>query len=226
MLLVALFLCIVMMLGASTLFFTTKTDVQTSVNLAREIRATYLAESIAAQIEARAIRTLWALRFWSVESLEAGSTEPQISFDQDSGHVDLSKDTFPGGFQFRGIVKDLDSALKTYRVYVEIQLDNESFSYAWDKQYQEGVLEGLNRDSSIFDKKLENMSTGTAPTDQFLDEVKETATAPQENTVQYQFRQLLDKLKSDSDAFEAAGTVTANPDGGEPPPKPVPPTDI
>lgn len=226
MILVALFLCMIMMLGASTLFFTTKTDVQTSVNIAREIRATYLAESIATQIEARAIRTLWALRFWSVESLEAGSTEPQITFDQSSGHVDLSKDSFPGGFQFHGIVKDLDSALKTYRIYVEIVLDGETFSYAWDKQYQEGVLEGLNRDSSLFDKKLENLTQGAAPTDQFLDEVKDTALAPQENTVQYQFRQLLEKLKDDSDAFEAAGTVTANPDGGEPPPKPIPPTDL
>lgn len=226
MLLVALFLCMIMMLGASTLFFTTKTDVETSVNLAREIRATYLAESIASQVEARTIRTLWALRFWSVEALAAGSATNQITFDQDSGHVDLSMDSFPGGYQFRGIVKDLDPALKTYRVYVEVTLDGENFSFAWDKMYQEGVLEGLNRDASLFDKKLENQAQGTVPTDQFLDEVKETAAEEVVNSLQTQFQQKLRDLKLDADAFEGAGTVATDPAGAVAPIPPVPPQTI
>jgi len=217
-------------MGVSSFFFTTRTDVTTSINLAREITTTYLAESVAAQIESRTNRHPWELRFWLIEAQDAGTVTPgsgilpTVTFDRSSGHVDLSADALPGdAYDYTGVVKDLDSGLRTYRIYLEVTLEDEVYSFAWDKRFNQSVLDGMNRENALLDKKLEDVALNSAPTDQLLDEVKREASAPREDTIQFRFKALLDELRADQESIEGSTTVDPDPAEGEPPPDPRPP---
>lgn len=213
-------LCLVMLMGVSTLAYMTRTDVVTSLNLVDEFRATHLAESIAIQIEARANRRPWDQRFWLLEAQAAGTLVPgtglvpQITFDQDSGHVNLTREADLTGITFTGIVKDLDGAFKDYRVYVEVGLEGDRHVFSWDKRYKESLLGSVNRDSSRLGKDLNEVPPGGAgTTDQLLDAVRESAEAPPENTLQQEYEDLLSQLRQDHEAVENTQTLPPEPLG-------------
>lgn len=226
LMLVLTMLAMVIGLAVFSFNFMTKTDVTTTVNLVRELQATNLAESIAAQIESRANRHPWELRFWLKESLGAsssGALEPQISFDKASGHVRLDRDVLPAdSYDFVGIVKDVDPGRREYRVYVEVMLQGESYTFSWDKRYVESMLGGMNADTSRLDKRLELTPPNAKPTDQLIDKIKAVAAAPPPDALDARFAEMLKQLQSDKTIFEGSNGVPPEPTGTpSPPPPPI-----
>lgn len=210
--------------------FLTRTDVTTTVNLVRELQATNLAESIATQIESRANRRPWELRFWLKESLARGSSGAgagvmaQSSFSKASGHVRLAKDVLPAdAYEFVGVVKDVDPGRREYRIYVEVALQGETFAFSWDKRHQESLLGGMNADTSRLDKRLEDVAPNSKPTDQLIDKIKEKAAEPPADAVDQQFAELLRRLETDEKIFEGSTQIPPEPTGiPSPPLSPIP----
>lgn len=227
LILVVMVLALVIGLAVFSFDFMTKTDVTTTVNLVRELQATNLAESIAAQIEARANRHPWELRFWLKESLGGGTTtpgaglEPQITFNKGSGHVRLDRDVLPAdSYDFVGVVKDVDPGRREYRIYVEVLLQGESYTFSWDKRYLESLLGGMNADTSRLDKRLEQTPPNARPTDQLIDKIKASAAAPPPDALDTRFAELLKQLQQDKTIFEGSNSVPPEPTGTPSPPPP------
>ena len=224
----AVLLCLLVLMGIASLSFLTSGDVSSSVALARELKATYLAESIATQVEARTSRHPWIDRFWLVEAQEAGTYTPgsgigpSVAFDATTGHVDLSGDTLDSdSYDFTGLVKDLSDSVEEYRIYVEVTHEARLYAFSWDKRYQESLLGGLNRDTTRLDKNLDDLAANGPETDQLLDNVKSIAETTPENDIEQQFKDLLDRLREDNDTVETAAGVPPEPEG-VPEPAPVP----
>ncbi|MBI4862402.1 MAG: hypothetical protein HY815_19410 [Candidatus Riflebacteria bacterium] len=223
----ALILALIIFVGVSSMDYLTRADVSATTNLVRELKATYLAESIAAQIESRANRHPWELRFWLIEAQAAGTVTPgsgimpSVTFNRSTSHVDLSGDATPSTeYDFVGVVKDVDSGMKDYRIYVEVNYQGTSFTFSWDKRYQESLLGGMNRNTSRLDKQLEETAANTVPTDQLIDGIKSSAAAPAPGTLSPEFLQLLDTLRTDERTYAGATETPPEPAGS---PSPLPP---
>ena len=156
-----------------SLGFLTKTDASTTQNLLRELHATYLAESIAAQVDAQVNTNPWNQRFWFVASLAAGSTgTPMATINKSSPFINLSGETLPPAeFDFTGVIKDLPDELRQYRLYLEVTVRGETYSFSWDKRHEQTLLSGLAHDNTEMDKVVEIPSPVSA-TDNLIDGIK------------------------------------------------------
>jgi hypothetical protein len=219
-------LCLVAFIGIGSMDYLTRADLSSSANLVRELRATYLAESIAAQIEARANRRPWDQRFWFRESLTArtiANDDHAIVFAKGSGHVHIAGDMPEGEYDYAGVVKDRDPGLKEYRIFLEVTLQGHKYVFSWDKRCDETLLGGLNRGGSRLDKQLDSMPDGTGnAADAILDDIKTAAEMTPAERLQGNLAQLLEKLRADEQVYQGATEVPLRPSGTpSPPPRPV-----
>lgn len=228
LMLVMTVLALVIGLAVFSFNFMTRSDVTSTVNLVRELQATNLAESIATQIESRANRHPWELRFWLKESLRGGSSTPgagleaQASFDKGSGHVRLDRDVLPADlYDYVGVVKDVDPGRREYRIYVEVIIQGESYAFSWDKRYLESLLGGMNADTSRLDKRIEQTPPNARPTDQLIDKIKASAATPPPDALDARFTDMLKALQQDKTIFEGSNSVPAEPSGSPNPPPPL-----
>lgn len=189
--------------------FLTKTDVTTSSNMLRENLATNLAESIAAQLEAQVNVCPWHERFWFQEAQARGDTDAShpYPFDRSTPYVNLANDTLPlADLDFAGVIKDLPGELRQYRLYLEVTVRGESYSYSWDKQWEQSLLAGMNRDSTQVDKPLDtgNGTTTTATTDELIDGIKQRVedAPPPDNSGTGQTSRLR-RLRKDEPGFDS-----------------------
>lgn len=166
-------LALVVFAALFSLSYLTRTDVVSSSNLLREITATAIAESIAAQIEARTNTHPWPERFWLPES-----GPPQAMIDRSTPEIDLSRESLPAAdFEFTGIVKDLPSELREYRIYLEVKVKGETYAFSWDKRWEMSLLAALNRDMTQVGKTYDEVPTNLNATDTLIDKIKDDADA-------------------------------------------------
>lgn len=158
------------------LSYLTRTDVVSSSNLLREITATAIAESISAQIEARTNTHPWADRFWLVD----GAPKPELAINRGTREIDLSRESFPSSdYDFVGIVKDLPTELREYRIYLEVTVKGEVYAFSWDKRWELSLLAALNRDMTMVGKSYDDVPANTNATDTLINTIKDAAdTAP------------------------------------------------
>ena len=207
-----------------SLGYLTKTDVSTSSNMLRESLATNIAESVAAQIEAQVTIRPWGERFWLLEAQAAGAADgipPFLAFDSSTPYVNLSKDTLPADqYDFTGVVKDLPGELRQYRLYLEVTVKGETYAFSWDKQWDQSLLTGMNRDSTQVDKPVDAGTGSTMPTDQLIDGIKKRVTdaPPPDNSGTSQTARLK-ALRSDEPGF-ASTTIAPDPKAPTLPPAP------
>ena len=135
----------------------------------------------------------------------------------------VERDVLPAdSYDFVGIVKDVDPGRREYRVYVEVMLQGESYTFSWDKRYVESMLGGMNADTSRLDKRLELTPPNAKPTDQLIDKIKAVAAAPPPDALDARFAEMLKQLQSDKTIFEGSNGVPPEPTGTpSPPPPPI-----
>lgn len=215
-------LCLLAFVGISSMDFLTRTDVSTTANLVRELKATYLAESIAAQIEGRANRHPWEKRFWW---LEMRPYDDPLFISKSSGHVKVTGDLPENEYAFIGAVSDVDAKLREYRIVIEVTYQKHRYTFTWDKAYDESFLAGLNRDSSRLDKQFDEPYN--EDTDGIIKKIKATAEAVPGDRVSSEFAALLEKLKSDERTIQGAKDPQPQPQGEPslPPPPTIQPAD-
>lgn len=197
----------------------TRTDVATTSNLIEELKATYTAESIVAQIEAQVNSRPWPQRFWLWEAQATGTSTsgtgivPMLTFDQTTPYVKLTKGSMAQeDFSFVGHVKDLPGTLREYRIYLEVTVENETFAFSWDKRHETSLLAGLNHETTFFDKVLENGEDPAGTVDAMLNQVKSDAQAaspPDGSDAQQKGR--LNRLRKDEKSFKARA-ITPDPE--------------
>lgn len=216
-------LCMLAFVGISSMDYLTRGDVNSTAAMVRELYATYLAESIAAQIEARVNARPWEQRFWELENQAKGTVGAPLPFSKSSGHLKIAAEgVAEREYDFVGVVKDLSSGgLHDYRIYVEVSVQGSQFSFSWDKRCAESLLTGLNRDASRLDKQLEDTAPDTAPTDQMLESIKEASNVPGADTISTGYADLLRKLNGDAQLFQGATELPPKPEEPTPPPPPT-----
>lgn len=224
MILLATILCMVILAAVTSLSYLTSTDATTSGNLVRELKATALAESIAVMTEARANTGPWSRRFWAPVPPAASDPSPdaaaRLVFSRSGGElasagVGLENEDY----DYVGVIKDTNASLHTYRIYVEVTWQGELFSFTWDKRYEESLMGSVNRDATLFDKRVEGAggpSTDSTETDLLIEQIKQRARTPVPNSVEDQNKAILSKLSSDSDTYVSAISVAAEPIGTGP----------
>lgn len=149
---------ILVSLAVFALSFLTKTDASTTVNLLRELHATYLAEGIAAQIEAQVNSRPWNQRFW-----RQPTGPQQAALNRTSQVINLANESLPTDeYDFVGIIKDITGELRQYRLYLEVTVRGETYTFSWDKRHELSLLSGLSRDATEFDKVVETEGGDTA----------------------------------------------------------------
>jgi hypothetical protein len=206
-LVLVVFVAMVVSTALFALNFMTKTDASTTAKLLREMTATTMAESIAAQIEARVNTHPWGERFW----LDAtpGANPPQVRVGRDSPFLDLSRDALPlSDFEVAGIVKDLPGELREYRVYLEVGYRGETFAFSWDKRWDKTLLMGLGQ--GTLDVSLDGPDAAQGASDALIETIKtqvETAGAPDATPAQ---RDALKDLRRDEPSFKATA-ITPGP---------------
>lgn len=143
-------------------------------------------------------------------------------FDKSSPIFNLSKDTLTADkYELNGIVKDLPSTLREYRVYLEVEVEGERYAFSWDKRYQVELLSGFNREPPRLDKVLDFLDSSSTPVDTLVDDVKERATdAPPPDTNDQSQRDRRRRLR---DAEISFGASTIAPDIGTTPTDPSDP---
>lgn len=168
-------LALVVFAALFSLSYLTRTDVVSSSNLLREITATSIAESIAAQIEARTNTHPWPDRFWLPDS-----GPPERRIDGATPEIDLSRESFPSAdYEFVGIVKDLPTELREYRIYLEVKVKGETYAFSWDKRWEMSMLAAMNRDMTQVGKSYDDVPANLNATDTLINTIKEAAdTAP------------------------------------------------
>lgn len=218
-------LCMVAFVGISGLDYLTRGDVSSTANLVREVYATYLAESIAAQIEARANAHPWTQRFWFLECQAKGVNleDNQIAFFKGSDHVKiLAEGLADSEYDYAGVLKDIKGSIRDYRIYVEVSVQGAQFSFSWDKRSSESLLTGLNRDATRLDKQHEALDPSQDPNDTLLENIKETSKVPSADTLTAEYNALLENLAKDTNLIQGGGPeVATTPSSVEPPAAPV-----
>lgn len=218
-------LALVIFAALFSLSYLTRTDIVSSSNLLREITATALAESIAAQVEARVNSHPWVDRFWLDAAQAAGTATtgdqpPSMTLDRSCPFIDLSRDSTPeADYEFTGVVKDLSLELREYRLYLEVTVKGETYSFSWDKRWEMALLTALNRDMTQVGKSLDEVSSAPqTATDTLLDGIKDAAnTAPPPDQPAPTVAAKIKRLRHDEKGFKA----TAVP--GDPAAEPVVP---
>lgn len=213
-------LSVVIFVSLFALGFLTKTDVRTSSNLLREILATSLAESIATQMEAQANSKPWADRFW----LDPAVAPPALmTFDRSCSYVNLSKESVSASdYDFAGVIKDLPSELREYRIFISVTLKNETYNFTWDKRWEMALLTGLNRDTTMMDKTLEQAPATESAVDALINDIKQKVEAapPPDRSPQAQ-RTRIKALRKDEKSFKATAELDKS---GKSKPPTLPPT--
>lgn len=207
-----------------SLGFLTKTDVSTSSNMLRENLATNLAESIAAQIEAQVNAAPWAKRFWMQEWMAAGADDgpPKYAFDQTTPYANLGRDTLAADqYAFSGVIKDLPGELRQYRLYLEVTVRDETYAFSWDKQWEQSLLTGMNRDATQVDKPIEVSDGSLAPVDQLVDGIKKRVVdaPPPDAAATPAQTDRIKKLRDDEPGFDSK-TIAPDPKAPTIPPPP------
>ena len=223
-------LCILIFMALVSLSYLSSTDASTTAHLVRELQATALAESIAVTVEGRVNSGPWIKRFWLEEALASappGATGvvPLLTFSKTSGHFpSVGEGLVAPDWAYTGVVKDLDTSARVYRIYVEVTIGGEPYTFSWDKRYDESLMGALNRDATIMDKRIdEDASAQDAPSDQLIDVIKEEAKQPPADSVEERYKDILGKLHDDEDTVRGATTVASEPDASpEPLPTPEP----
>jgi hypothetical protein len=213
-------LCILIFMALGSLSYLSSTDAGTTAHLVRELQATALAESIAVTVEARVNSGPWIKRFWLEEALaaatqpEAGVT-PLVAFSRESGHFpSVGEGLAPLDWGYAGIVKDVSSSSRIYRIYVEVLLAGERYTFSWDKRYEESLMGAMNRDATVMDKRIEETpAAATDPNDQLIDVIKQKSKEPAPDSVEDKYKDVLGKLEGDEEAVRGATTVATEPDG-------------
>jgi hypothetical protein len=216
-------MCLLAFIGLSSFDFLTRTDVSTTGNLIRELRATYLAESISAQIESRVNRHPWEERFWWL----ATRPQPRVPFylGKSGGHVKIAGDVPENEYDYNGFVQDRDENLREYRIVMEVRYQQHQYTFTWDKKFEESLIGGLNRDTSRLDKQLEEFPPGEQKeeeTNTILDRIKAAAESTPTDRVNTEFADLLKRLRTDQAVIQGAAGLPEEPPGE--PSMPAPPT--
>lgn len=220
-LVIVLILAMVIMTGVFSLSFLTKTDVSTTSILLRELQATYLAESVAVQVAARVNSMPWHYRFWYIDALAKGTivdgtgVSASMTFDENTGVANLSGDSLPPGeYTYMGVVKDLPSTLREYRLYLEVVVDGELYAFSWDKRYDMALLASLNHDTTMVDKIVDSLNPAPDPADKLIEVIKtEAEEAPPPEAVNQNQITKLAGLREDEKSFKARA-LTPDPTNG------------
>lgn len=203
-------LAMIAMLALFSVGFMSKTDIASTGHFLRELLATHLCESVAAQIEAQVNSAPWFERFWLVEAQAAfgPAAKPMLSFDKTLAYIDLSADTLPAKeYELKGVVKDLPGELRQYRIYLECTVRGETYAFSWDKRWEQTLMTGLNRDSTELDKPIDAAATG-GRTDELIDSIKEeVAKAPEPEGANPAQEQRLEDLREDERSFDVTATL-------------------
>jgi hypothetical protein len=203
-------LAFIAMLALFSVGFMSKTDIASTGHFLRELLATHLCESVAAQIEAQVNSSPWFQRFWLVEAQAkfGPAAKPKWSFDKTLPYIDLSGDSLPTDeYTLTGVVKDLPGELRQYRIYLECTLRGETYAFSWDKRWEQTLMTGLNRESTELDKPIDAGAVG-GRTDELIDSIKETvAKAPEPEGNNPTQEQRLDDLRDDEKSFDVTATV-------------------
>lgn len=204
---------ILISLAVFSLSFLTRTDASTTANLLRELHATYLAEGIAAQVEAQVNTRPWNQRFW-----RQPSGPQQAALNRTSTVINLSAETLPASeFDFVGIVKDIPHELRQYRLYLEVTVRGETYSFSWDKRHEQSLLAGLSRDATEVDRVVETEGGDTA-NDKLLSGIKtEGANAEPTDRSPAAQKKRREELRKDRESHRARASL---PDSGAPPSDP------
>lgn len=203
-------LAFIAMLALFSVGFMSKTDITTTGHLLRELLATHLCESVAAQIEAQVNGAPWFQRFWLIEAQAkfGPAAKPLWSFDKTLPYIDLSADTLPADeYTLEGVVKDLPGELRQYRIYLECTMRGEKYAFSWDKRWEQTLMTGLSRDSTELDKPIDAAAVG-GRTDELIDSIKETvAKAPEPEGANPSQEQRLGELKEDEKSFDVTARI-------------------
>ena len=161
----------------TALAYLTRGDAGGTAELVREVHANALAESIVAQLDARAARRPWSARFWLLEAQAAGAAAPYgVDFHQGSGHVDLTGDVLPADrYDYRGRIEDADVEQGIYRVIVEVTVDGQAFARAWERRAGDSLLRGITRVPELTALDLGNRAPGAAGTAAWVDAARTAA---------------------------------------------------
>lgn len=196
-----------------SLSFLTKTDVTSSSNMLREQLATNIGESIAAQIEAQVNLRPWHERFWFLEAQAAGRSSPYpLNINAVSPYANLSKDQLPlSEIEYSGIIKDLPGELRQYRLYLEVTVKGEMYAFNWDKQWEQSLLQGMNRDSTQVDKPSDSADSNATANDELIESIKKRVDAapPPDKSANPTQTDRLRRLRGDEANFDAQ---TVDPD--------------
>ena len=220
-LLLVCILAVVAFIALFSLGFLSKGDIRTSSNMLREALATSLAESIATQIEAQVNAKPWPDRWWFDPDNPA--PQPMITFGKSSAFINLSKESLaPSEYDFAGVIKDLPTQLREYRIFVSVTLKDETYNFSWDKRWEMALLTGLNRDTTMMDKGMDEAQPSETSVDQLIDGIKTKidAAPPPDKSPQAQVTRL-HGLRRDERSFKAHAQMdNRNPGAPKLPPLP------
>jgi hypothetical protein len=219
------FIAFLLASALSTLWHLTRADFGGNALSVRELEANAVAESIATQIDARAVRRPWEQRFWMLEAQLAGKAAPfEVRFEKGSKHVDLSKDKLRET-SFAGMVRDTDPLQKEYRVTLDLEYHGERFRYAWDRRLGDAIPRFMTRVPRVLARRLEGRDPFDEATQTWLDGLRGDAMALSATD-----RALRDRWRVDHKAWNEFVYIPAQyglpyPGGGMyPPPAPAPTT--
>lgn len=183
-LLLVIILCVVAFMAISTLFTVVSEESAQTGNLVKEIKATYVGESVCSHIVSLVNRRPYEERFFLrfaklAFSSSGGDPSPVWTFDQ-------SNFPFEGGMpadwgddvEYAGTVKDLDPYQRTYRVYLEVVCLDHKVTFSFDKRYEEDFLGALNNEATDLNKELDEGLPDQGKTDDQLDKIREEAGDP------------------------------------------------
>lgn len=213
--LVVVFIALTIMAFLFSVSFMTRSDVSSSTQMLRELHATHMGESVAAQVEALTNNRPWTQRFWLLESLTAGNplglgVEAKHTFGKSSRYVHLGGDTLPDSeYDFTAVVKDLPDRLREYRLLVEVTVRGQSYVFSWDKRWDQSLLAGMNHDGTMMDKPLEDLDgAASGAADLMIDTIKNEAdTAPPPEGATADQIDRLARMRRDEPSFVAIAIV-------------------
>lgn len=124
-------------------------DSLAAAHMVREIRATAVAESVLASIDAAALSRTWALRPWTDQrqSELPGMGRPlavkPLALQLSPSRVE--RQWIPADCSWRATVEDLDEASRSYLVRLEITLEGVAFAFAASRQLDRELFEDRPR---------------------------------------------------------------------------------
>ena len=222
-------LCMIAFVGISSMDYLTRSDMSSTATMVRELYGTYLAEAVAAQVEARVNARPFEQRFWELANQAKGTPGAPYTFGKTTNDLKITMDGVPDSdWDYVGVIKDLNAGLQEYRLYVEVSYQSAHFTFSWDKRCDESLLSGLNRDASRLDKQIDETAPPVDPKDpndptgNMLNSIKDASKVPASDQVQLDYQTLLKKLQSDTQMFQGSTEIPAKPSEAPlPPPAPT-----